>query len=203
MDAEHIATAAEVCASYLRTVVDDDWSVGVPDLEMTVAEVVAHTAEGCLWYAIDLSAGGQDLQGVEHRVEPERPAAELVATVETYASIVETIVRAAPPDARGFHPMGLADPSGFAAMACDELLIHTDDAARGLGRRFDPPADLADAVLRRLFPWIDGMADPWEELRWANGRVELEGRPRLEGWRWHCAPLADWNGSTPTMGNAP
>jgi hypothetical protein len=28
-----------------------------------------------------------------------------------------------------FHPAGAADASGFAAIACDEMVIHTNDAA--------------------------------------------------------------------------
>lgn len=93
--------------------------------------------------------------------------------------------------------MGMADPSGFAAMACDEMLIHTDDAARGLDVSFDPPHELAEPVLRRLFPWVSEVTDPWQQLRWANGRIELDGRPRLTDWAWHCAPLDEWDGTMP------
>lgn len=107
---------------------------------------------------------------------------------------------AAPTSARGFHPMGAADASGFAAMACDELLIHTDDAARGLGATFAPPDDLVEPVLRRLFPWVSPVTEPWPQLRWANGRIALGDRDRLDGstWAWHCAPLADWDGTVAT-----
>jgi hypothetical protein len=93
--------------------------------------------------------------------------------------------------------VGVADPSGFTAMACDEMLIHTDDAARGLDRTFSPPAELTEPVLRRLFPWVDVGPDPWAQLRWANGRIPFDGRPRLERWRWHCAPLHEWDGTMP------
>ena len=82
-------------------------------------------------------------------------------------------------------------------MACDEMLIHTDDAARALGHRFRPPDDLASAVLQRLFPWVHGDEDAWELLCWANGRIALEARERHERWAWHCAPLAEWDGSIP------
>lgn len=99
--------------------------------------------------------------------------------------------------------MGAADPSGFAAMACDEILIHTDDAARGLGLVFRPPTDLAERVLHRLFPWVTDVDDPWEGLRWANGRIALGGRERLSGWTWHCAPLDEWDGTSPTRPSAP
>ena len=42
-------------------------------------------------------------------------------------------------------------------MACDEMLIHTDDAARGLGlpRGSSQDLKLAGRVLARLFPWHD------------------------------------------------
>ncbi len=165
---------------------------------MSVVEVVGHTAEGCLWYAIDLAAGGADLGPVEHRVRTEGDAGEVVETLRTYAHIVASVVEASPSTARGFHPMGTADPSGFAAMACDEMLIHTDDAARGLRVSFEAPSDLVEPVLRRLFPWITDTADPWSQLRWANGRVALPDRPRLTDWAWHCAPLSEWDGSVST-----
>jgi hypothetical protein len=79
-------------------------------------------------------------------------------------------------------------------MACDEMLIHTDDAAKGLGLRFVPDLELAGRVLARLFPWHDPGSDAWQALLWANGRIDLPGRQNQTGWTWHCAPLADWDG---------
>ncbi len=182
----------------LRSASDGDWTAGVPELDFTVVGVIAHAAECCLWYAIDLAAGGVDLTSVEHRVRTQGPADAVVDTFETYAGIVAAVVDASPPAARGFHPTGTADPSGFAAMACDEMLVHTHDAARGLGVDFEPSADLAAAVLGRLFPWVTTRGDPWRELQWANGRISLDDRPRLSDWAWHCAPLDTWDGRVPT-----
>ena len=99
---------------------------------MSAIEVVAHAAEGCLWYAIDLAAGGQDLDPVEHHVKVTGEPADAVETLRTYATVAASVVGTMPATVRGFHPMGAADPSGFGAMACHEILIHTDDAARGL-----------------------------------------------------------------------
>jgi hypothetical protein len=84
-------------------------------------------------------------------------------------------------------------------MACDELLVHGDDAARGLGLEFDHDAPLAAQVLARLFPWhtVGPGDDPWQILLWANGRIDLEGRPHQGRWRWHSAPLAEWDGTGP------
>ena len=117
--------------------------------------------------------------------------ADVVETLAAYAEIVAAVIETTPSSARGFHPFGMADPSGFAAMACDEMLIHTDDAARGLGLAFHPDPDLAVGVLQRLFPWVTNVIDPWEQLRWANGRNGLSEQPRLSGWGWHCAPLEE------------
>ena len=85
-------------------------------------------------------------------------------------------------------------------MACDELLVTGNDAARGLGVAFAPDGRLAADVLTRLFPWhaqeVDD--DPWQLLLWANGRMELPGRVRQSVWRWHCAPLSEWDGVAPS-----
>jgi hypothetical protein len=83
-------------------------------------------------------------------------------------------------------------------MGCDELLVHTYDIGRALGFDVRPDRDLAERVLRRLFPWAPDHVDPWVGLLWANGRVPLGDRPRLERWRWHCAPLDEWDGSMPS-----
>lgn len=85
--------------------------------------------------------------------------------------------------------MGAPDPSGFAAMACAELLVHTDDALRGLSTRLDAPPALAAAVLSRLFPDVEPDPDPWQTLLWAHERPSTLTRPREPGWRWHAAPL--------------
>ena len=204
MGADEVEQAVAASQAFLSELTDRDWTVGVPDLDMTVAGVVAHFAEACMWYSIDLSARGVDLPTVEVTVKPDNTPTDLLATVTAYSRVLASVLRSAPSDARGFHPFGTADPSGFAAMACDEILMHTDDAARGLGATFEPPAELASAVVGRLFPWVqahglfgDDDHSPWTVLRWANGRRPLGDYARLERWRWHCEPLDDWYGNLP------
>lgn len=190
IDATTVRRCGETCAGFLAGQTHADWSVTIPDMTMTVAEAVRHAANCCLWYAVDLSAHGDDLEHVDIEVGAAKPAA-LVASLSTGARVVAAAIETAPAGTIGFHPWGDADASGFAGMACDEMLIHTDDAARGLGVEFVPPTELVEAVLRRLFPDVDPMDDPWELLRWANGRISLAGRPRREHWRWHCRPLSE------------
>jgi hypothetical protein len=105
--------------------------------------------------------------------------------------VLAHVIDGVPPGQRGFHPDGLSDASGFAAMACDEILVHTRDAALGLGLDYEPSEVLSGAVLRRLFPWAPRDEDPWSSLLWANGRIALPDRPRQVGWHRHSAPLGE------------
>ncbi len=188
MDATHVRAAADQCARFLGAAVNADWEAPIPDMEWSVARAVAHAAEGQFWYAFDLSAGGAEVTTLEVRIKPESLPADLIATLVAAARVVAGVIEASPPSHRGFHPLGQADPSGFAAMACDELLIHTDDAGRGLGLAFAPDPALCAGVLARLFPEAPVDVAPWDGLRWANGRIALPRRPRQQTWRWTCAP---------------
>ncbi|GAB3563973.1 hypothetical protein GCM10027445_07040 [Amycolatopsis endophytica] len=197
MDANVLLSTAETCAEFLSGHLERDWSAPVPELDLTVAGVVAHISDCLHWYAYDLTAGPVELATMESHVRPGSAPAELLVTLGTTAKVLAAVVATSAPEARGFHPWGAADPAGFAAMACDELLVHTSDAARGLGVPFEPPARLAAAALYRLFPWTPMDTEPWPTLLWANGRAPLPGHPRLTKWRWHCAPLSEWDGSAP------
>jgi uncharacterized protein (TIGR03083 family) len=197
--ADDVLAAGGACYDFLRQAADADWDVPVPGLDFTVTSVVAHAANGPLWYALDLWSGPSDDAAFDLKVMLDASNAALLVSLRCAARVCAASIDAAPPETRGFHPAGAADASGFAAMACDELLIHTDDAARGLRSQFSPDADLAARVLRRLFPWHDPGDDPWQTLLWANGRVQLPGRPGQQGWIWHCAPLADWDGNPPRL----
>jgi uncharacterized protein (TIGR03083 family) len=188
MDATDVRAVAEQCARFLDAAVNADWSAPIPDMEWSVAQAVAHAAEGPLWYAFDLSAGEAEVTTMDLRVKPDSPPPQLVATLVAAARVVASVIEASPPSRWGFHPWGQADPSGYAAMACDELLIHTDDAGRGLGLTFAPDPALCARVLARLFPEAPVDVAPWDGLRWANGRIALPGRPRQQQWRWFCAP---------------
>jgi uncharacterized protein (TIGR03083 family) len=197
VDGKHVLEAAGACQALLGAAVDRDWTRRLPHLDFTVAQAVTHMAGGALWYATDLAAGPERLDTMELRVPPETAPAELVRTIGTFATVLARVTDASPPGARGWHPFGLADASGFAAMACDEFLVHTDDVARGLEVPFAPPRALARATLERLFPWAPADADPWAALLWANGRIDLPGQQRQSTWRWHCAPLEEWDGLNP------
>ncbi|MCW0211776.1 MAG: hypothetical protein OJJ54_00290 [Pseudonocardia sp.] len=203
MRSDDVREVAQVCTSALSHMLErardpgTDWAARAGDLDMSVAEVVAHTGQRVLLLATDLAGGPAGLGTVEVRITAHAPPAALVATVRTAAEVLAAVLDATPEDARGFHPDGLSDPSGFAALACDEMLVHTDDAAHGLGVSFVPDPHLAARVLRRLFPWAPRHELSWPTLRWANGRSPLGDRPRQESWRPLCVPLTEWDGARP------
>ncbi|MGC5362660.1 VOC family protein [Streptomyces sp. DT24] len=138
--------------------------------------------------------------------DPAAGVAGLLRTVEANGALLTAMVRTASPGVRAHHSFGVADPEGFAAMGIVETLLHTDDIAQGLGIGWTPPDALCDRVLARLFPdapkgEAGGHGDEagsggtgaasvrWTVLRWATGRADLPGQPRVTSWRWHSAPL--------------
>lgn len=192
-----VLQAADSCRELLASAIGADWGRPVPGLDWTVARTVAHAANGPLWYALDIWSGPADDAAFEVIVKNDASNAALLLSLTNAARVCAASIDAAPPTTRGFHPAGSPDPSGFAAMGCDELLVHTHDAAQGLGLDFTPDHDLAAQVLARLFPWAEAGEDPWWTLLWANGRLDLPERPQQRGWQWHCAPLAEWDGTSP------
>lgn len=191
MDGTSIRQAARSSTTFLAGAVDLDWDRPIPEMTWSVREVVAHIGEVLLWYATDLAAGPTELSTMDLRVRPTDEPAELIRTLTVFGSVLGHVVDGVTPGERGFHPDGPADASGFAAMACDEILVHTRDAALGLGLDYEPSEVLSAAVLRRLFPWAPADEDTWQALLWANGRIALPGHPRQVGWHRHAAPLSE------------
>ncbi|HEY1298058.1 MAG TPA: hypothetical protein VGJ60_33680, partial [Chloroflexota bacterium] len=116
--------------------------------------------------------------------DPSATIADLVRVLEYPAAILAQVAEAAPPEARGAHPAGMADAHGFVDLSCDELLVHTYDVASALGLAYEPPLELAELVLRRLFPWAPAAAPIWPAQLWATGRGErpATAQAHLTGW---------------------
>ena len=131
---DDVRAAAELCERTLEPALGADWHVPVPGLEFTVAAVVAHAAESPLWYSVDMWSGREDA-AFQMKVLADASNSALLTSLVAASRALAAGVDAAPAGTRGFHPFGSPDPAGFAAMACDELLVHGDDAApRARGR---------------------------------------------------------------------
>jgi hypothetical protein len=198
---DEVRRAAALAGAALEPLADRDWDTPARDLDLSARQTLEHVVEGLVFYARDLATPVTEAPG-EHELElrcvPGTPVTGLVDGMRQAAAVVAAVVAATPDQVRAFHPFGPADRSGFAAMACDEILIHTYDIVAGFGVGFEPAAELCEHVLRRLFPWAPATGAAWDRLRWANGRIAMPDQPRQERWRWHCAPLEEWDGSVPT-----
>jgi uncharacterized protein (TIGR03083 family) len=200
---DELRTAARTAVEALAPTVDRDWSVRAGDLDWDAAATLDHTVRSLVFYAVHLAYRATDqppfvVTPSVVSTDPPRSPAGLLAALDAMAAVLADVGTAAAPEVRAWHPWGhLPDVEGFMAMGCDEILMHAEDIARGLGVALQPPEALCQRVLARLFPWAPTDVDPWSALRWASGRMALDGHPRLgPDWNWHCAPLAEWDGST-------
>ena len=190
---DDLEAATSSAVSSLRPATDRDWSVQAGTLEWDCWHTAEHIGDCLLSYAAQLAARPAT-RYVRFLASADKDAspAEVLEFAEAGARILAASVRTARPHVRAYHPTGMADPEGFAAMGCVEALLHGSDIAQGLGLSLDPPRQVCSRVLARMFPDVAADlpgTDPWEALQWATGRTELPGRPRLHQWRWHGAPL--------------
>ena len=201
---EDVIAAAGLCREALSPALAADWSAPAGDLTWSCRRTLDHVPDALALYAGHLAARATRRLPSVRNGDPARSPEELLTVVGVSAAILADVARAALPDARGYHGAGMADAEGFVAMGCEEIMIHTDDIAHGLGLTFQPPDELAGRVLRRLFPWAPTDGEPWATLRWASGRIALPDRERLgPDWYWHCAPLSEWDGTIRTRSSPP
>lgn len=177
------------------------WDAPAGHVTWTCWETAEHVADDLIFYATQLTrtatgdhapftmtARREGGPRVAVFADPQAGPAGLLDVVDACGGLLAAAVRAAAPQARGYHVFGVADAEGFAAMGIVEVLVHTADIAAGLGVPWDPPADLCARVLARLFPDVEVTGDPWRTLLWATGRVALPDRPQRTKWQWHSAP---------------
>lgn len=161
-------------------------------VEAVVDDLIAYALQLAalprLAYVPIVGPGGE--QQLAH-VDPASGAPGLAEAVTAAGELLAAQVQARTPDARAYHPDGLADPEGFAAMGAVELLVHGYDVATATGGVCPPfPAGVADRALTRLFPdapAFDGSPDADARLLWATGRIALGGQDRRYRWRWEAA----------------
>ena len=193
---EDLLIAASVSRAALAPALDRDWSLLAGDLEWDCRRTLDHIVDSLFLYAAYLACRATERLAPPRNGDPGASPAQLLETLGVAAAVLAEVARAAPPGTRAFHPAGRADVSGWLGMAGEEILLHTDDVAQGLGLDFRPPDDLSWRIAARIFPWAPADADPWAALRWAAGRAALPDRERLgPDWYWHCAPLAEWDGT--------
>ncbi|MFI5698324.1 maleylpyruvate isomerase N-terminal domain-containing protein [Kribbella sp. NPDC051586] len=189
--AEDLEVAVDCVVDALRPAVEADWDVPAGSIEWTCRATAEHIGQAHLHWASQLAVRART-KYVRWSAQAQElaPPAGVLDFVEAAGRILALAVRASPAGTRAFHPWGIGDPEGFAAMGCVELLVHGQDLASGLGCAFEPPSELCERVLARLFSHEPrGADDPWLALRWLTGRTSIPGAPSPESWKWRPTPL--------------
>ncbi|MFJ8538807.1 GNAT family N-acetyltransferase [Streptomyces sp. NPDC093591] len=188
INGERVEQAVASCAALLRTVTDRDWEgANAGRLEWTCHQTAFHIAEDLIAYAAQLAGRAQDdYVPFEITLDDGTDNHGLIHVIETTGALFVATIRTTPPEVRAFHPYPFrsANREGFAAMGVAEVLLHTHDIAEGLGLAYEPPAELPEFVLTRLFPHVQPGPDHWRTLLWATGRGDLPGRAPVTEWRW-------------------
>jgi len=205
--ADDLVRVAGLAADALGGRSEEAWSARAGSLEWDCWETVEHAANAQYFYGSQLArrepAKATRILAMKGSL-PEHPNTAvranrdegptgLLELMEAHASLLAAVVRDRPAQLRTFHPLGITDPEGCAAMGLVEVLAHTHDAAAGLGVEWNPPADVCTRVLDRLFPDVrpEAGGEPWPALLWATGRADLPGRERRTAWMWDNSPRSE------------
>src|ERR671916_1134168 len=157
-----LITAARLCRETLAPALNRDWSAPAGDLEWDCRRTLDHIVDTLFLYAAYLASRVTERLSPPRNGDPTASPAQLLATVGAAAAVLSEVARAAPPGTRAFHPAGMADVSGWIGLGCVEILLHTDDIARGLRLPYRPPDELSSRVRARLFPWVPADIAPWD-----------------------------------------
>jgi hypothetical protein len=192
---DDVVTAADHVVEALAPAVDADWSVPAGALDWPVRTTVMHAAASVTYYAGHLASRTTARLPLLVDVGVKATNEQVLRLLPATARMLAIVAAASPDDVRAYNEAGMADASGFLAMAIDEVIVHGADAAAGLAVPYEPPEELARKVIDRLFPWAPDDTPAWLTLLWANGRTSLPGQPdRPPNWSWQSAPLDEWDG---------
>jgi uncharacterized protein (TIGR03083 family) len=165
---DDVVAAASVAEAALRPVAGRDWSVRAGMLDWNVEHTISHMIGAPAKYTLYLASRCQHFIGLSVTRWPDATNEEVIDSIVPVATGLAAVAAVTPPDVRVYHQAGPSTATDYIGRACVELLVHTDDALRGLGVAFAPPADLCQRVLAQQFPDAAGTA--WHGLLAANGR---------------------------------
>ncbi|QWZ06603.1 maleylpyruvate isomerase N-terminal domain-containing protein [Nocardioides panacis] len=187
-------TVAAACTA-LRTAEALDWDRPATGLTWTVRSTVEHVADDLFAYAGQIATATPELEEyVPFAYSADRPGEAEVTTharreagnegvvrvLDACGGMLVALARTRPADVRGYHPYGVSDPPGFAAMGTVETLLHLHDVADPLDLSWHPDPSVVRRVLDRLFPDAP-TDDPWPTLLRLTGR---DPAVPLDYWRW-------------------
>ncbi|WP_434615078.1 DinB family protein [Arthrobacter sp. A5] len=198
--AEDLRTVIDDLMGRFSGIPDDNWQLNAHELDWSCRETAAHILDDFGFYAMQLS-GTKPPQ--ESYIELQDPppwrdggpqllfypdagtgTPGIVSCLDAVGGLLVAVVAAAPADRRGYHPAGLSDASGFAAMGIVEAVLHCHDILTAQGVDYRPDDAITDRVLARLFPDVRRTSDCWQDLLRSSGRT---AETRGQHWRWDSA----------------
>lgn len=179
---------------------DDAWEAPAAGLDWTCRDTLAHLLDDFGFYAMQLSGVNPPQTDYVALLEPapwregsppivfwpdpETGTRGILSTLDAVGGLLVAVTATAPPDRRGFHPWGMADRTGFAAMGIVEAVAHAHDILSAHDRTYAADADVCARVLDRLFPHAGRTDNPWLDLLAATGRTP---QTRGSSWRWDAS----------------
>jgi hypothetical protein len=207
---DDLRSAAALCQQTLAPLLDADWEQPVAGLGWSRRRTLQHIANALDWYTLLLAEPSSDQflsLGLRY---VEQPIRDLLAIVSKRAGLLARLAAVSEPSVRGYHYWGRPDPTGYVAMGCAEIVLHTDDIAQSFGHTLSGPDAPCRRLVKRLFPWaplvseLGPEVDGWTLLRWATGRLSLPELGQVApDWTWHASPVAEWDGEIKTRGSYP
>jgi hypothetical protein len=197
MDPDDVRHAAQWFATELRARPDDefDYDQNARGLDWSCWSTAVHVLDDLLAFALQVAGrveenylpvvGNDGRSDVVLGVDRGSGVTGLASSLEAMAELLAAQVQVRPRTARAWHPHGVSDPGGFAAMGVCEIVVHAWDVLSALDDEVaDLPEDLCEGVLVRLFPGTPEVGTSQDRLLWQTGREELAGYGRLSTWRW-------------------
>jgi len=186
---------------------DESWDRPALGLTWSCRETAAHLNDDFGFYAMQLSGTTPPLDDYVDLVDPppwtkggpqivfwpdpDKGTAGIVRCLDAAAGLLVAVTATAPAEKRGFHPRGVSDASGFAAMGIVEATLHAWDILSALGVVYAADAVAVSRSLDRLFPDAPRTDNPWQDLLKASGRTpETRGKP----WTWDSSVRDDHRG---------
>ncbi len=196
-DHRHVRRVLSQILTSLSQLDDGVWDAPAQGLDWSCRETAAHLVDGLARYALQLAGESPPQSGyVGFRTpppwqknsppivlwpDPRSGTAGIISCLDATGGLLCAVVKTAPPGRRGWHPYGVSDASGFAAMGIVEASAHTDDicGAHGIGFRADDQA--VSRAMNRLFPTATDTGNSWQDLLTAMGRTP---DTRDQPWSW-------------------
>lgn len=168
---------------------ESDWPREVAHTGWTARVTIEHIAGVFIDYAGQIAGrSARHYAAFSFDLARASTQADLLEVVQLTGRLLADAVAAAEPNTLAWQPQGFFDPAGFAAVACTEGLVHGLDVAEGLGIEWHPPDELADPLIRALFPEASGLpGTAAERLLWATGRRPLGAAARRTSWDYRHA----------------